>query len=409
MTDFIDGLERDLVAAARRLAAAETAGEGQRRPRRRSPLRSLPIAATLLVLSAGSAAAGTLLALRGAVIPAPVAVPPEQTPAPGTARISELRAADPDPGAPPWTLRVARSRTGLLCSTVGQVRDGRFGLVGLDGRFRVLADGVSDSCGIERRDAASLIGARVFDARRRATVRTVVSGVAGPGLRSVTVTAGGRRRRPPVGKGGTFVLPLRGYPEDLAIRVILRFGDGRREVHALGRSPSVVPDPAGGGAWRTQSFRVSGDRRTCVSFLPARPGPSPPVSPAACGDLGDGLRRHGVFFAVRRIAPGTGGTPVQPQGDGHWGGHPARTAVWGAAGDDVAAVSVQRRGRPAQRLRLVPGAQSFLAVYPPSVDPRSLTVRVRRRDGRPLIVHGSHGLVRHPLPPTHAPPMPTTP
>jgi hypothetical protein len=117
MTDFIDGLERDLVEAARRRAEAPAPAPF----RVRAPRRSLLLAAALLVLMAGSAAGATLLALRGAVIPAPQAVQPEQTPAAGTARVSALRAQDPQPGLLPWTVRVARGETGLLCSTVGQV------------------------------------------------------------------------------------------------------------------------------------------------------------------------------------------------------------------------------------------------------------------------------------------------
>jgi hypothetical protein len=396
MTDFIEGLEGDLVEAARRLAGRRAA-EHQRGPRGRSSLRTALMAAAIVVLTAGTAAAGTLLALRGSVILAPEAVPPEQTPASGTSRVSELRAADPASGEPPWTLRVARSETGLLCSTVGQVQGGRFGLVGMDGRFRTIAEGVSDSCGSERHDAASLIGARVFDARRRPGVRTVVSGVAGSTLHSVELDAGGQSRRVPIGDGGTFLAPLRGYPEDLAIRVTLRFASGRREIHDFGRSPSVVPDPAGGPAWRTQGFAMSGDRRTCVTFAPARQRPEAPVSPAACGDLGEGMHRHGFFFAVRRITPGTGGLPIDWPGEGHWGHTPARTALWGAMGEDVRSVTVQRPGHPPQAI-VIPVSRTVLAVFGPDVDPATLTVRVRLRNGRTVLAHRSTGIVAHPLP-----------
>lgn len=400
MTDFLDDLERDLVAAARRLADADGRAATPRRWRVRSTARSALVAAVILVPCAGSAAAGTLLALRGSVIPAPEAVPPEQTPTAGTARVSPLRAADPARGVPPWTIRVARSETGLLCSTVGQVADGRFGLVGMDGRFRVLAPDVSDSCGLERHDAASLIGARVFAARHRADVRTVVSGVAGSALRAVEVDARGRVRRLAVGPGGTFVVALRGYPEDIAIRATLHFAGGRHEVHDFGRSPWVVPDPIGGPAWRTMGSMFGNDGRTCVQFSYARAQPGAPVSPSACGTLGDPLERRGAFFAVRRIAPGTGGTgrPVEPMGEGRWGRHAARTAVWGAAGDDVAAISVAAPHAAPRRLTITPGARTFLAVLPGTVDPRAVTVRVRLHDGRVRVAHGSTSLAGHPPP-----------
>lgn len=391
MTDFIDGLEQDLVAAAGRLRdGASPTGAATAR---RMPTRTLLIAAALLVLSAGSAAAGTLLALRGSVIPAPRGVPPEQTPATGTAQVTALRAADPEAGAPAWTIRVARSQTGLLCSTVGQVVDGRFGLVGLDGHFRVLDDGVSDSCGAERPGATSLIGARVFDADRRRDVRTVVSGVAGPRLRAVSVDVRGRTRSVPVDRvRGAFVLVLRGYPEDLAIRATLRFASGRREVHDFGRGPGVVLDPAGGPAWRASAFTVANDGRSCVAFRPARQTGTGPVSPDACGDLGNPPSRHGFFAAFRRITPGASGQPIGLGGAGIWGHHPARTAVWGAAGDDIASITIQRDGGRPRRLTIGFG-RAFLAVFAPDVQPSSLTLRVRFRDGGVQAVRASTHLL----------------
>ncbi|HMJ33797.1 MAG TPA: hypothetical protein VK501_07760 [Baekduia sp.] len=396
MSDFIDGLERDLVEAARRRAAAGAAGRGTTRvPRRRPPLRTLLVAAAILVPTAGTAAAGTLLALRGSAIPAPDAVPPEQTPVPNTSRVSELRAADPAAGIPPWTVRVARSETGLLCSTVGQVVDGQFGLVGLDGRFRTIADGVSDSCGSERRGAASLVGARVFDAKQRADVRTVVSGFGGSDLRRVDVETLGRSVRAPV-RDGVFATVLRGYPEDNAIRATLTFASGRHEVHDFGRSAFVVPDPLGGPAWRTTAYMVSGDRRSCTAFRWARQVAGGPQSPTGCGDLGEGRHRRGWYFAVRKIRPGTGGRPFELQGEGNWGRHPARTAVWGGAGEDVAAVSVQvGTGRP--RRLTIPPSRVFLSVLDPKVDLASITVRLRLKSGRTVVAHGSTGLVHHKL------------
>jgi hypothetical protein len=402
MTDFIAGLEEDLVAAARR-RHARTALSGAPRARgsaarrtfpRRPPLRSLLLAAALLVLLAGTAAGGTLLALRGSVIPAPDAVPPEQTPAPGTSRVASLRAADPQPGLLPWTVRVAQSETGLLCSTVGQVdpADGTFGLVGLDGRFRPIAEGVSDSCGAVRRHGVSLIGARVFDARARANVRTVVSGVGDPdALARVEVTTVHGTRRVPLA-GGTFVLALRGFPEDLGLRATIFYKNGRREVHDFGRSVFVVPDPLGGPAWKLQSFMVSGDGRSCASFGAAPPTRTTPRSPSACGDLGSGRHRAGFYVAVRTLRPGyketvRGVTPFA----GDWHGAPARTAVWGGVGEDVRSVSVN--GRPVT----LPPNRVFLAILDPRVTPRSVITKITYKNGRTETVRGSARLRAHPI------------
>ncbi|MCW2990811.1 MAG: hypothetical protein JWM73_1405, partial [Solirubrobacterales bacterium] len=144
-----------------RIADAERAGLAVRRRPRRSLLLGIAIALGL----AGSAAAGTLLLLRGSVIPAPqkIDVGAVQFVVPDSIRLADQRAADPDGGAP-WGLQLSRSETGLVCSTVGQVVGERFGLVGLDGRFRVYEPGVVDGCGAEQENATTLLGARVFDA-----------------------------------------------------------------------------------------------------------------------------------------------------------------------------------------------------------------------------------------------------
>jgi hypothetical protein len=301
--------------------------------------------------------------------------------------VEPLRAADPA-GALPWALRVARSRTGLLCSTVGQVRTREFGLVGLDGRFRTLADGVVDGCG-----QRPIIGARVFDAPRPADVRTVVNGVAGPALRSVSVVAAGRRRSVAVGPDGSFLLVLRGYPEDIGIDVRLSFSGGRHETYSFGRSGFVVRDPGAAGAWKLNGFISDGDPRQCVDFQTARDsGGDYASSPAACGVFSDVRRPRGYFFAVRRIEPTTRRAWTEVRG--HWVGHPARTAVWGEVGTDVERVVVVGPDGPRQ-VQLAPNRE-FLAIYRPTVDPRSLRVRVTLRDGTVRTHRGDTHLVKRP-------------
>ncbi|HET6507486.1 MAG TPA: hypothetical protein VFG42_11925 [Baekduia sp.] len=405
MTDFIAGLEQDLIEAARRRAArtarapSSSAAMGGRArsawPRhRRPPLRSLLLAAALLVLLAGTAAAGTLLALRGSVIPAPDAVPPEQTPAPGTSRVSSIRAADPQPGLLPWTIRVAQSETGLLCSTVGQVdpADGAFGLVGLDGRFRPIAEGVSDSCGTVHDGGVSLIGARVFDAAERADVRTVVSGVGDRRAIArveVDTRPGGPRRVRLV--DGMFVIALRGYPEDRAVRATVIYKNGKREVHDFGRGASVTPDPLGGPAWRLQAFMFANDGRSCASFGYARPTRDAPRSPAACGDLGSGLHRKGFYVAARTLRPGLKDDTDTPF-SGDWHRTAPRTAVWGGIGEDVRTVAVD--GRPVA----ISPSRTFLVVLRPTVDPASVATTITYKNGRAETVHGSARIAHDAIP-----------
>ncbi|WP_210495308.1 hypothetical protein [Patulibacter sp. SYSU D01012] len=402
MSDFIDGLERDLVAAARRRAEGRLPAASRRRGGPWGPwsLRTVVAAVALTGATAAAAGAGTLYALRGSVIPAPDAadVPREQTPVPGSGRVASLRVADPAGDAPPWTLRIARSDTGYLCSTVGQVQDGDFGIVGLDRRFRPLADGIADSCGQEQRGTASLLGARVFDGRTPREVRTVVNGVAGRDLRRVDVeTAGGTTRAAVDPQAGAFAAVLRGYPEDLGLRVRLRFADGRTQREDLGWDPTLVLDPEGGRAWRAQGTSFSDDGRSCASFSWARQDPRAPRSPVVCGALrAANDHPYGVAFAVRRLA---GRRPVPgPFGwSSSWRGAPARTAVWGSAGEDVRRVTVLRPGAPPQPA-LQRRAWNILAVLPGDVDPADLRVRVELRDGRTRTYRGDTNLVRHPVP-----------
>lgn len=383
-----------LGAELARLAAAERAAPSRVARSRR---RSLALAFALVLGLAATAAAGTLLVLRGSVIPAPapVDVGRAQVPLPETTHVLPLVAADPA-GGPPWALRVADSQTGLVCSTVGQVVGGTFGLIGLDGRFRAFAPAVVDGCGARQENATSLLGARVFDARRAADVRTVVNGVGGEQLREVTVQAAGTTSRPEVGPGGTYVLALRGYPEDIGIVVVLRFADGHVERHPLGTDESVVADPAGGPAWRTEAYVIDQQPQHCVDFRPARQETADsPLSPAACGRPGPahGTKQDGLFFAVRRVG-GICGHGRDALVAGRWCHHPARTAVWGFAGSNVSRVVVVAGGE--RRDVTIGVAKSFLAVLAPSVDPASIRVEVRYADGHARTFRGDTNLVDPP-------------
>lgn len=383
-------------------AGMETAG------RSRGSLRGRALALAIaggLVLAA-SAAAGTLLVLRGSVIPAPDerVVGPAQSPIPGSGKVQPFRAPDPG-GAPPWTVRVSRSKTGLTCTTVGQVRGGRFGLVGLDGRFRTVAEGVVDGCG-QIRPGEPLIGARVFDASRRSNVRTVVAGDAGPTLRDIVVVAGGRSHEVARAADGSFAVALRGYPEDLGLAVTLRFANGTVRRYPFGRSSFVVADPLGKAAWKLEAGQLGqpdgqpAPRQVvlCVQFRTARNVPRPAVSPGACGRVtgvkaGSGTR-NGLFFQMRRITARGDRRGLLPFGQQLWHGHPPRTAVWGFAGTDIRAVFVT--GPDGTRQMDLDPTRLFLAVYPPSVDPGSLSVRVIGQDGSERRYTRSHGLVAPP-------------
>lgn len=400
MSDFVDGLEKDLVAAARRRATAS----GERRRRwPMSSLRTIVLVLGITVGAASAAAAATLYTLRGSVIPAPAAVdvPPSQTLVPDTVQVSPLRIADPESGVAPWTIRVGRSSTGNVCSTVGQVVDGRFGLIGMDGRFRELAPGATDSCGQEQTNAATLVGARILAAKRSRDVRTVISGVAGDTLRRVQLTTSHGVSDVRRSDGGTFVAVFAGYPEDIGAQVTLTFADGHRQTEPLGVDPSVVLDPEGGSAWRAQSFATSDDARQCASFTYARQSRRMPISPGVCGLLhdpaGDGRVRKGFFVAVRRLSSATVKPAPGAMMAGRWRGAPARTAVWGGVGEDVRSVEVSGPG-VSRRSVLYARHRTVLGVFPASIRPDSLMVRVTMKDGTVRRVRGEAGLVNEPVP-----------
>lgn len=403
MSHFFNHLERDLVDAARRQSSKAA-------PRRRTRL-SLALAAALLLATCATAAGATYLVLRASPI-APFAdrdLTPEQRVAAGSSRVLDLRAADPDGHRPPWALRVARSRSGLLCGAVGQVADGtEFGIVGLDQRFRAVPEANADACGQEDPDGVSLLGTRVFAADGDRDVRTVVNGLAGARLERVTVAErGGVPRELPRSPEGAFLLALRGYPEDAQPVVALRWTGGRTARYALAASPFLAPDPLAGGAWRIEAFtggaggsrvvrrrsgrRVRVPRFSCVSFRTARQERRHVVSPQLCGraDYSPGPDRT-LYFGSRRLS----GRPARYSPErGYRNAHPPRTALWGEVGPRL--VREVEVSAPGERRVVTPAPSGgFLAVFDPRVDPASLRVEVRYRSGRVVRYGASHGLDR---------------
>jgi hypothetical protein len=366
----LDRFGRDLVARVRR------------RDRRRARWRRVALGALVAVPIAATSGAATALVLRQAVIsaPDPTQVPDEQTPLAGTARVSSVRAADPGHGLP-WTVRVARSKTGFTCTTVGQVSDGVFGLTGLDGVFRRLPGELSDACG----QGGTLTGARVLAAAKTANVRSIVYGVAGEKLRAVTLTTTAGDRPLEVGAGGTYVAALRGYPEDSGAAVTLRFAGGRTERHAFGASKANVPDPEGGQAWAVDRYTL-GTRLNCALVRPARlGGPDRVTTPTACLGLRTSTRAWAAD--ARTFHPGQQGVPGFDRWS--WQQHPARTVVWGVARSGKTLRAVTLRGAGAPKPLAITKQGAFAAVLPANIDPAKLTLDVTLRDG--TVEHGKPG------------------
>ncbi len=391
MADSVDRFGEALVVAARAdvddLADLPSLASFGRRlvarvPRRRRRWRRFALAAVVALPVAATSGAATAVVLRETVVraPDPAQVPDEQTPLAGTAVVSPVRAADPDRGEPPWAIRVAKSKTGFTCTTVGQVKDGTFGLIGLDGVFRRLPGELSDACG----QGGTLTGARIVAADDLESVRSIVYGVA-PGVKTATLTTATGDRHLAIGPNGTFVAALRGYPEDHTAGVVLRFA-GRTERHSFAAPKAAIPDPDGLQAWAVDRF-VMGTRYACASVRQARLGdPTAPKSPTAC--LGLRVSRRTWVADARTFHPGEKGTPGFDRWN--WRNTPARTVVWGVARTKRAITKVVLRGAGAARELPISKQGAFAAVLPADIDPASLDLDVTLEDGS--VEHGRPGV-----------------
>lgn len=398
MSDFpsLDRFGQELEQAARRdeLPSIEAFGERlvarARQPRRRR-WRSVAVAFAVMVPVAATSGAATAVVLRETVVPPPdpATVPDEQTPLAGTAVVSDLRAADPDTAAPPWTLRVAHSKTGFTCTTVGQVQDNVFGLTGLDGVFRRLPAELSDACG----QGGTLTGVRVMAADERRDVRSIVYGVAGTRLRTATLLTATGDRTLELGAGGTYVAALRGYPEDHAVALRLTFADGRDERHRLSTARPTIPDPEGAQAWEVTRYAM-GTRWRCALVHEARLGGQERVqSPTAC--LGLRTSRRTWVADARVLRSDERGLAGFDRWS--WRGAPDRTVVWGVARTNDAVRSVILQGAGAPRPLAVSEDGAFAAVLAPTTKLADLRLVVTLADGTVQTGKPREGLTPDPV------------
>jgi hypothetical protein len=374
------------------------------RPRGGVTRRTLLLALVLTLLLAGVAAAAILIS-QGSPLPAPNAQDLQSSgvPLPATVRLAGLDAPDPDPAEPPWDIRLSRTRAGETCTAVGQVLGGQFGIVGLDHVFRALPLGGVDACGVDSPDGPVLAGARVFVGSSSQGARTVVNGVAGAGARSVTVYGPEGARALRLGPQGSFITVYSGYVEEVRPRVVVVTRDGRSHTIAFAQSSAFeVADPDGASPWE-----ISGETDLGPGAYPdencaqasqelGRANPSrfgSPMTPEVCGRLGV----HPLFVLMRRFVPESGehtGTP--------WGNNPARTLVYGAAARRVVSLTLTGAGAP-RRLAIDPHGGVFLAVLDGHVDPRSLTLTARLRDGASAAYRRSSNLLEAPFTPVEGP------
>jgi hypothetical protein len=374
------------------------------RPRAGVTRRTLLLTLVLTLLLAGVAAAAILIS-QGAPLPAPNAQDLQSSgvPLPATARLAGLDAPDPDPAEPPWDIRLSRTRAGETCTAVGQVLGGQFGIVGLDHVFRALPLGGVDACGVDAPDGPVLAGARVFVGSSTQGARTVVNGVAGAGARSVTVYGPEGARALRLGPRGSFITVYPGYVEEVRPRVVVVMRDGRSHTIAFAQSSAFeVADPDSGSPWE-----ISGEADLGPGAYPdencaqasqelGRVNPNrfgSPMTPSVCGRLGV----NPLFVLMRRFVP----EPREHTGT-PWGNNPARTLVYGAAARRVVSLTLTGAGAPRQ-LAIDPHGGVFLAVLDGHVDPRSLTLTARLRDGASVVYRRSSNLLEPSFTPVEGP------
>jgi len=350
----------------------------------------LPLLGLVAVTTASTAAGLTVL--TGSPIPPPLRADDTASvrPTAGTAWLSEVRADDPA-GGPAWTVRVARGPAGETCVVAGQVRGGRFGIVGRDRRFRDLPDEYG-GCASPPLPGRPIVAMRAVAPKvqgwERPVGSSVLHGVGGPELDEVVVRpAIEPAHRLQIGRDGTFAAVLHGLPDQAQPRVELRWRDGRRRTLDF-RQPSVVPDPLGARPWIVEAT----SRETVVERRRDR---RPPPSITCFGVLGGewfgasacGMsRREAWVVQVERAS-----RPVVRQAgprarwfaSATWA-HPSRTLVLVRARPG-AAVTVAARGRrwPVRWSGSAGGGgrrsdAGWTAVLPPGVSAREVRVQVAR-------------------------------
>jgi len=372
-----------MVAAGGASAIPGNRGRVRGRTRRRSPWLIAGLI-VLMVLVAAAGAAAVLLISEGSPLPPLNAadVAPWEHPVQGSAMLAGLDATDPE-GGPPWDVRLFKSSSGETCTTVGQIFNGKFGIVGLDRVFRELPLTGVDACGVPGIAGPVLAGARQFSGRTAAEARTVVNGIAGPGARSVTAYGPGGERRLTLGPQGTFITVYQGLLGEVRPRIVVISADGRTDAVSFTASAAFeTADPDGGAPWQVSGGSAIGtpgasaDENCAQAAQELGPGstggPSTEAeTPSVCGGLGSAP----LFVRFHRFDPGDGENTGNP-----WGNNPARTLVYGGASLRVRSLTLLGAGRP-RPVAIDPHGGAFLAVLDGHVNPRGLTLLARLTDG----------------------------
>jgi hypothetical protein len=370
-------------AADAPLSVGANSGRPRGRVHSRSPLL-IAVLIILMVLLAAAGAAAVLLISEGRPLPSPSAadVAPWEHPVPDSVMLAGLDAPDPE-GGPPWDTRIFRSSSGETCTAVGQIFNGKFGIVGLDHVFRALPVTGVDACGVPGIAGPVLAGARQFAGRTAGEARTVVNGVAGAGARSVIAYGPGGERRLELGPQGSFITVYQGLLGEVRPRIVVTTAGGRSDAISFAASAAFeTGDPDGGAPWQVSGGSAigtpgaSGDEDCAQASQELGPGsPGGPTTEAETPSICGRLASEPLFVRFHRFDPGDGENTGNP-----WGNNPARTLVYGAASLRVQTLMLMGAGRP-RPVAIDPHGGAFLAVLDGHRDPRGLTLVARLMDG----------------------------
>jgi hypothetical protein len=239
--DLVEDFWQKLLAADDRVMARARAGAARRQLRRTLVLAILAI----LGLAALGFAARALLMGDDAprVFPTSDRLPGLGAPRPGTAELLPVRALDPAAGVgqPPWGLRLFSTDADNVCLQAGRVVDGMLVALGTAGAFG--NDGLAHRLPVEAEACAPMVagrrprivGASTTDTSAMATreprdpaqARTVVYGLAYPGVTAVILRAGSSREVHDISdpRRGAYLFVLAGGPPE-PLEVVARYADG---------------------------------------------------------------------------------------------------------------------------------------------------------------------------------------
>lgn len=246
----------------RRTAARDAARSAPRRwwSRGRRPL------VVLVALAVPSAAVAAVVQRSDVPAPRPADVPRESQVVAASVAVSALRVPDPA-GGYPWTVRTARSLGGQRCITIGQIDDDeRFGIVGRDGRFRTLADGIVDACADADGPGPWISGARTLAGTTDRPAVTVVSALFAAPVRNATVTTSDGPATPARSDDASRTL-LAVLPADdngpMTIRA--RYASGDTVRVPIGRSALTLAAGDQPGRWRFEADTSRTRRVLCAA------------------------------------------------------------------------------------------------------------------------------------------------